>query len=133
MNMPVIHGTQINTLPEVIGKYIQDFLRPSTSTYLRYGRKLYKRLLATTLEIKHTQILCLEDQEYILIQMKYIMGNYEKILLMNKSISQRKWMAIRNSKYHSKDEKQRALNDMTKELGIVYGIDYLKYAPIMNL
>ena len=109
-------------LPEELGKYIQDFLRPSTSTYLRFGKELYNRLHVITLAVKHKPQLSPDDKAYILKQMKYIMSKYEDIVASRlKSKTQQKWLEICYSKRYSKGIIKLAYINTKKELGIVYG------------
>ena len=111
-------------LPEELGKYIQDFLRPSTSTYLRFGKGLYKELCIYSNARKDPDFVLSEtDKTHVQKQMIYIMGHYEKLLRYKHSKSHLKWLSVRKNPYASNQEKVKASIEMNKELGIVYGID----------
>jgi hypothetical protein len=119
-------------LPEELGKYIQDFIRPTTSTYLRFGKELYERLHVITLATKKKTQLSPDDKAYILKQMKYIMSKYENIVASRlNSKTQKKWLEIRYSEHYSKGTIKLAMINVSKELGIVYGIDLGKHAPLI--
>jgi len=111
-------------LPDELGKYIQDFLRPSTSTYLRFGKGLYSEICLYAKARKGSDFaLSLSDKAHVQKQMKYIMAHYEKLLAYKQSNTHLKWGAIRKNPHSSIQEKNNATIIMCKELGIVYGVD----------
>jgi hypothetical protein len=119
-------------LPDDLGKYIQDFIRPSTSTYLRFGKGLYEELCLYAKARKGNDFaLSVADKDHIQKQMKYMMSHYEKLLSLKHSKTIIKWASIRKNPHSSNRAKNQATLELKKELGIVYGIDLHKYAECL--
>jgi hypothetical protein len=111
-------------LPDDLGKYIQDFLRPSTSTYLRFGKGLYNELCLYAKARKGSDFaLSVSDKAHVQKQMIHIMGHYENLLSFKNSKTRKKWNSIRKNPNSSIQEKNKASIILCKELGIVHGID----------
>jgi len=108
-------------LPDELGKYIQDFIRPSTSGYLQFGKGIYKRLYFRMWS--KNNYLSISDKAKLHKKMVYIMGNYEKWLASRKTPLHKKWLALRNDPLCKRDVLEKAKIETNKELKDVYGFD----------